>query len=171
MRRFWDQLRPSVATGGLPILPLLVLASLNGADELDRLAFGVLVPEIRDWFGIGLGTAILMGQLSTLFLVVVAIPTGFMADRFNRVRLTAAGAALWATFTLLTGLAPGILLLGLFRFGSGVAKALAPAQVSLLADYYPPSPSPAPPPPPGPLAWSAPTSASRASTPSPPRAT
>ena len=36
------------ATAGYAIFPLVVLFGLNAVDELDRSAFGVLAPEIRD---------------------------------------------------------------------------------------------------------------------------
>jgi branched-chain amino acid transport system ATP-binding protein len=41
--------------GGASIVPLLVLFGLNAVDELDRTAFSVLLPEIRDHFGLNLG--------------------------------------------------------------------------------------------------------------------
>ena len=37
-------------TEGVPVFPLVVLFGLNAVDELDRTAFGVLSPEIRDAF-------------------------------------------------------------------------------------------------------------------------
>ena len=37
-------------TGGAAAMPLLILFGLNAVDELDRTAFAVLLPEIRDEF-------------------------------------------------------------------------------------------------------------------------
>ena len=37
---------------GEPAFPLFVLFGLNAVDELDRAAFGILLPEIRDHFGL-----------------------------------------------------------------------------------------------------------------------
>ena len=39
---------------GAPLFPLLVLFGLNAVDELDRTAFAVLLPDIRDEFGLNL---------------------------------------------------------------------------------------------------------------------
>ena len=39
-------------TGGSPLPPLIVLFGLNMVDELDRSAFAVLLPDIRDNFGL-----------------------------------------------------------------------------------------------------------------------
>ena len=41
--------------GGEALFPLLVLFALNGVDELDRTAFGVLTPDIAKSFGLSLG--------------------------------------------------------------------------------------------------------------------
>ena len=35
---------------GGPVFPLIVLFGLNAVDELDRTAFGILLPEIRAYF-------------------------------------------------------------------------------------------------------------------------
>ena len=44
--------------GGESAYPLVVLFGLNAVDELDRTAFGILLPEIRKSFGIDLQTAL-----------------------------------------------------------------------------------------------------------------
>ena len=38
--------------GGESAFPLVVLFGLNAVDELDRTAFGILLPNIRDEFGL-----------------------------------------------------------------------------------------------------------------------
>jgi len=119
--------------------PLAILFGLNLVDELDRTAFAVLAPDIRDSFGLSIAgiTAIAggVGIISTLLQLVV----GFYADRYPRVRLALAGASVWALFTLTTGLAPGLIVLGIARVGSGIGKLVnEPTHRSLLADYYPP---------------------------------
>ncbi|HEY8060598.1 MAG TPA: hypothetical protein VID94_17660, partial [Acidimicrobiales bacterium] len=43
-------------TGPGPVYALLILFGLNAVDELDRTAFGILLPEIRDEFGLDLTT-------------------------------------------------------------------------------------------------------------------
>ena len=136
-RQVIEQLNPVKAAGGAPVLPLMLLFSMNTFDELDRAAFGVLIPEIRDWFGVDLQTAIVLVNLSAILAIILALPVGFLADRVNRVRLAAVGCALWATFSFLTGLAPSILMLAVFRFGSGLGQVVQAPSNSLLADYYP----------------------------------
>ena len=44
----WVRRRLEEVTGGGPVYPLLILFGLNAVDELDRTAFGILLPEIRD---------------------------------------------------------------------------------------------------------------------------
>jgi ABC-type branched-subunit amino acid transport system ATPase component/predicted MFS family arabinose efflux permease len=124
-------------TGGVTAVPLMLLFALNAVDELDRVAFGVLLPEIRDWFGVSLTAALTLQTIAGILTIFAAVPVGYFADRVNRVRLTAAAAFLWGVMCFLTGLAPSLLVLGIARLGSGIAKTTNPAHSSLLADYYP----------------------------------
>ncbi len=126
-------------TGGLPATPLVILFALNAVDELDRSAFTVLTPEIRDAFNLdnqGIFTVIaLVGAISYGLQPFI----GFYGDRANRSRLaTAAGVAL-ILFSVLTGLAPVVWVLIVARCGSGIGRLVAdPTHNSLLADHYPP---------------------------------
>ncbi|MCH2431097.1 MAG: hypothetical protein MK187_10890, partial [Acidimicrobiales bacterium] len=53
--------------GNGPLYPLRILFGLNAVDELDRAAWGLLLPEIRDEFGFDY-----QGLLSLLALVTAA---------------------------------------------------------------------------------------------------
>jgi ABC-type branched-subunit amino acid transport system ATPase component/sugar phosphate permease len=134
-----DRFRPSRITQGAAVTPLLILFGLNTVDELDRSAFGVLVPTIRDDFGLDN-----QGILSVIAIVgVVALGAqvfiGYYADRYSRIKIATAGAATWGFFTLMTGLAPTIAMLIVARSFTGVGRAVNdPTHNSLLADYYPP---------------------------------
>ncbi len=133
------RLSPKTATGGAYAVPLLILFGLNAVDELDRAAFGILLPEIRDDFGLSN-----QGILSIIGLVgIVALGgqvlIGYYADRMSRVKLAILGASVWAVFTLLTGLAVTVGMLIVARSLTGIGKAVNdPTHNSLLADYYPP---------------------------------
>lgn len=130
--------------GDAPLYPLVILFGLNAVDELDRSAFAILAPEIRDEFGLGFA-----GLLTLIALVVAAslalqVPIAGLADRTNRVRLAMSGAVLWAVFSFLTGFAGGIVFLGFMRAGSAIGKAVNdPTHNSLLADWYAPDNRPA----------------------------
>ena len=60
-----------------------------------------------------------------------------MADRHSRVGSPIAGAVAWGVFSVLTGLATGIVMLAIVRAGSGIGRAVVdPTHNSLIADYY-----------------------------------
>ncbi len=132
-RRFLDEI-----TGTGPAYALLVLFGLNAVDELDRTAFAILVPEIREEFNLGF-----QGLLTFVALVIAAslalqIPIAGLADRHSRVRMALIGASAWAVFSFGTGLAGGLIMLGTMRAGSAIGKAVNdPTHNSLLADYFP----------------------------------
>jgi branched-chain amino acid transport system ATP-binding protein len=124
-------------TQGAPIYPLGVLFGLNMVDELDRTAFGVLLPEIRDHFGLDTSGILAVVSLSLIGALILALPIGFYADRWKRVPIAAAGASVWGVFSVLTGLAPNLWVLGGARAGAGLGRAVNdPVHNSLLADYY-----------------------------------
>ena len=125
-------------TGGAPLMPLAVLFALNLVDEFDRVAFGVLSPEIRNEFGLSDGGIVGIGALAAVFALTMALPVGFWADRVNRVRLSAVAALLWGSMTILTGIAPVVFVLVVARLGAGLGRIVnEPVHASLLSDYYP----------------------------------
>ena len=125
-------------SGGEALFPLLVLFGLNAVDELDRAAFGILTPEIRDHFGLSNRGVLTLVSLTMLGGLLLEIPLAYFADRLPRARIAVFGAAAWAVFGILTGLAGTILVLVLARSGSGMGRAVvSPTHNSLIADYYP----------------------------------
>jgi MFS family permease len=131
--------RVTAITAPHPVLPLAVLFGLNAVDELDRQAFLVLLPEIRDAFGLSNQAGLTLVAITVPMALLIGIPVAHFADRRSRTRLAGQGATTWAGFSLLTGLAPTLPLLVVARLGSICGRAVnLPTHNSLLADYYPP---------------------------------
>jgi branched-chain amino acid transport system ATP-binding protein len=145
VRRFFRGVRHPVnylneLTGDYPIYPLLILFGLNAVDELDRTAFGVLLPNIQEAFDLDLTGILTVVAIVTGVALVLQIPIAHYADRTNRVRLALIGAVVWSVFSAGTGLAVYVWMLYVMRIGSGLGKAVVdPTHNSLLADYYPPN--------------------------------
>lgn len=139
LRNWANSWRPAVVTGGLPTFPLLVLFGLNAADELDRSAFAVLLPDIRDDLGLSDTGVLAVVTASTIAVLLIGVPLSFYCDRANRTRVATAGGAVWGVFSLGTALAFGPLALIAMRIGAGTGRAVVePTHNSLLADWYPP---------------------------------
>ncbi|CAA9268008.1 MAG: hypothetical protein AVDCRST_MAG76-3193 [uncultured Acidimicrobiales bacterium] len=139
LRRLLREWAPSSVTAGAPAFPLLVLTGLNAVDELDRAAFAVLLPDIREHLGLSNAGALALVAATTVAVVLIEVPLGFLADRKSRVRIAVRGAAVWAAFSIGTGLAASVAMLIVMRIGAGAGKAVVtPTHSSLLADYYPP---------------------------------
>ncbi|MFM1751430.1 MAG: hypothetical protein RL119_392 [Actinomycetota bacterium] len=118
--------------------PLVILFGLNAVDELDRAAFGILLPEIRDHFDLDLSTMLGLVALASVAALALQVPIAQLADRSPRIPLVAGGALVWAVFSGLTGLAAGLIVLTVARSGSSLGKAVIdPTHNSLIADYYP----------------------------------
>ena len=128
------------ATGGATAAPLLVLFALNLVDEFDRVAFGVLSPEIRDTFGLSDSGIVAVGSIAGVTSLLAALPIGVLADRVRRVRLAAVGAGAWGGFTILTALSPTTWVLTVARMGAGIGRIVnEPVHASLLTDFYAPT--------------------------------
>lgn len=116
-----------------------ILAVLNGLDELDTAAFGVLSPEIRDYFGLSNAGIAMLGVISIPLVILVALPVGFYADRWNRSRMAMVSAVVLASASFLTGFAPAMLFLAVCRTFAGIGQSINdPVHESLIADYVPP---------------------------------
>lgn len=124
--------------GGESAFPLVVLFGLNAVDELDRTAFAILLPNIRDHFNLDNTKVLGLVALASVAALALQVPIAQYADRSKRVPLAIAGALVWALFSGMTGLATGVVLLTIARSGSSIGKAVIdPTHNSLLADYYP----------------------------------
>ncbi len=124
--------------GGQAAFPLLVLFGLNAVDELDRTAFGILLPEIREAFSIDIQTALSLVALAAVAALALQVPIAQWADRSQRIPIVVGGALAWGFFSGMTGLATGLILLTIARSGSSLGKAVIdPTHNSLIADYYP----------------------------------
>jgi len=101
--------------GGEAAFPLLILFGLNAVDELDRSAFGILLPNIRDAFDLNLATALSIVALSTVAALALQVPIAQFADRSKRIPLVVGGALAWAFFSGMTGLSIGVIMLTVAR--------------------------------------------------------
>ncbi len=125
-------------TGGAAAFPLVVLFGLNAVDELDRAAFGVLLPNIRDSFGLSIAGVLAVQAFIEPVAIGLGLFVAFFADRGRRTRIAALGGAVWALFSVATGFALNVMMLGLARVGAALGKSVnQPTHNSLLSDYYP----------------------------------
>ncbi len=67
--------------GGAPTYPLVILFALNAVDELDRAAFGILLPNIRDAFGLDLSGVLGLVALASVAALALQVPIAQYADR------------------------------------------------------------------------------------------
>ncbi len=132
--------KPSNVTQGGPIYPLIVLAGLNLVDELDREAFNLLIPEIRDAFALDIQGVLTLTSVVGFFVLFLEIPLAHLADRRSRVKIATAGAATWGVASFLTAVAGflgNIWMLGAVRGAANLGRAVNGAtHRSLISDYY-----------------------------------
>jgi MFS family permease len=125
--------------GGEPTFPLTVLFLLFFFDEFDTAAFNVLAPNIREAFDLSRAAFGFIVVLNLTIVLLLAVPAGYYGDRLPRRKLVIAGAVIAGIFSFLTGLAPVLAMLILFRLGNGIGRLLNDSiHNSLLADYYKP---------------------------------
>ena len=73
--------RTAVGTG--PVYPLLILFGLNCVDELDRTGFGILLPNVRDAFGLSNTGILTLVGLTAVGALLLQMP---IADRGRSVQ-------------------------------------------------------------------------------------
>jgi branched-chain amino acid transport system ATP-binding protein len=130
--------RPSALTKGAAVAPLIILFGLNAVDELDREAANVLLPNIRETFGLDIQGALTLTSIVSFMFFFIELPIAHFADRKKRTRIAAGGAAVWGVFSLFSGLAPNVWLFAGARAGASSGRAVNQGtHPSLLTDYYP----------------------------------
>ena len=118
--------------------PLIILFGLNMTDELDRSAYYLLLPEIRDSLNLTNGGILSVVALASAVALLLTVPIAHLADRRSRIALALIGAVVWAFFSLATGLAFTVWVLIAARSGAAIGQGVVfPTHNSLLADYYP----------------------------------
>jgi MFS family permease len=118
---------------------VLMLAALVAI--LDRQILSLLVEPIRASLGLtDVQIGILQGAAFVLFYTLLGFPVGWLMDRTHRLRLVAAGIALWSLGTVGCGLAGSYEAMFAARALVGAGEAVvSPAAVSLIGDYFAPS--------------------------------
>lgn len=107
---------------------------------LDRGAINLLVEPIKAQYQL---SDTQFGALQSIafatFYVLMAIPIGVLADRYQRRLIIGIGVSIFSIFSLLTGLARNFAQLFVARMGVGFGEAsLSPAGFSMISDYFPP---------------------------------
>lgn len=111
---------------------------------VDRQVLSLLVEPMRSALALSdVEIAVLQGPAFMVSYTLLGFPLGWLVDRVHRVRLVAAGVALWSVACAACGFMDSFETLAIARMFVGVGEAvLGPAIVSLVADYFPPASRP-----------------------------
>ncbi|MEA1648063.1 MFS transporter [Nitrospirillum sp. BR 11164] len=116
---------------------LLTLAQV--VSYIDRFLPSLLITPIKADLGLtDFQVGLLLGPAFGVFYVLMGLPMGWMADRFSRRGILAAGITIWCCMTAAASLARGFPALFAARLGVGLGEAaIAPCAVSLVSDRFP----------------------------------
>ena len=106
---------------------------------VDRSIFGILLDPIKADFNFTDTQMGLLGGIAfAIFYGTIGIPLGWLADRYSRRNIVAAGIAVWSIATAITGLARGYGSLFFARMMTGAGEAtLSPCAMSMISDMFP----------------------------------
>jgi ABC-type branched-subunit amino acid transport system ATPase component/predicted MFS family arabinose efflux permease len=126
----------AVRIGGVSTFVVLLL--LRSLEELESATLSVLAPDLRHAFGVSDGTIVFLAAASGAFLVLGALPMGWMADRYRRPPVIGWANLAFAGFLTLCGAVTSAFQLFWARLGVGIAKSNSiPVQGSMIGDAYP----------------------------------
>lgn len=120
------------------VLGVMFLATLLA--YLDRQVMSVLVVPMQNSLAISdVSTSLLLGPAFMVLYAAAGIPMGYLADRYSRRNLLAAGIGIWSLATIAGGYVSSCELLILTRAAVGLGEAcVIPTVFSLVADYFKP---------------------------------
>ena len=129
-------LRQALRRGGA--VTFTTLAAIVAVDNLEVATMSTLSPDIRDSLGLSDGAIIFIISASSAFLILGALPMGWLADRYRRGRIIGFSNLFFGLMTALTGIATSGVTLFFARLGVGSTKSNTfTVQSTLLADTYP----------------------------------
>jgi MFS family permease len=122
----------------LYVVAIFFLAAI--VSYTDRLILNLLVDPVRHDLGItDTQVSLLQGAAFAVLYACIGLPLGRIADRYNRRNVILFGILVWSAATAACGYASSFGELFLARIGVGLGEAaLAPAAMSMIADYFPP---------------------------------
>jgi MFS family permease len=106
---------------------------------VDRQILAFLVQPLKQELSVGdAKIGLLMGIYFAIFYTIVGLPMGWLADRYNRRNIIAAGVLFWSVMTALCGVARSYGTLAFARMGVGVGEATTnPCVFSMISDLFP----------------------------------
>jgi predicted MFS family arabinose efflux permease len=117
--------------------PLLALSALVFVHQFDLIGFSVLIPEMRDAFGVSDTTIGAISNGVAVSALLLAYPIGVLADRYSRRASVRIGAVLFFVAALVTSFAWVLPLFVAARFFAGLTPmANDVVQPGLLGDLY-----------------------------------
>ena len=116
--------------------PLALLTTLHFTDTLGVATFALLLPEIRDYFGVSITRVQVVVTIAALLPLLLSVPIGFLSDRAPRSIMLGVAFVLSGIFSIGTALAPGLILLGVMRLGAGLGNCFEGSSQSLMSDTY-----------------------------------
>jgi len=119
--------------------PLVVIFFVGLVDRIEYNIVSGVLPLIQDEWGIGDGLAGSIPTAAAIAGAIVAVPAGYLADRYRRTRLMAVVVLAWSVITVASGAALSFAMFYVTRIVLGAAENIDnPVAGSLLGDYYPP---------------------------------
>lgn len=121
-----------------PWLAVCLLFFAQALSHLDRFLPSLLIKPIKADLGLtDFQVGLLLGPAFAVFYCTMAIPAGWLADRYSRRKLLAGAITIWCVMTALAGLANDFGPLLISRLGVGLGEAaVTPCALSLISDYF-----------------------------------
>lgn len=107
---------------------------------IDRFMLGLLIEPIKADLGFSdTQLGLLLGPAFAIFYATMGLPLGWMADRYRRSWIVAAGIAVWSAATVASGLVKNFFQMFIARMSVGIGEAtLSPCAISMISDSFPP---------------------------------
>ncbi|MDQ3169716.1 MAG: MFS transporter, partial [Acidobacteriota bacterium] len=132
MLTFWREATPDARRA-------LIAASMGWAlDAFDIMLFALVLPELREDFGMSTTTAGILASLTLVASAFGGVIFGVIADRYGRTRALILSVLMYSVFTAACGLAVTVWHLAIFRvlLGLGMGGEWA-SGAALVAETWP----------------------------------
>ncbi|MFT5609030.1 MAG: MFS family permease [Parvicella sp.] len=106
---------------------------------VDRQIINLMIDPIKSDLSLSdTQISLLIGFAFSLFYIIMGVPLGRAADKYNRRNIIVIGMSFWCLMTIACGMARNFTQLFMARLGVGVGEAaLSPAALSMITDSFP----------------------------------
>ncbi|GGC63428.1 MFS transporter [Chelatococcus reniformis] len=115
---------------------LVIMGVTYAINAMDRIVFAILLPNVNAHYAFSLEQGGFLATVFTLGIGLSGIPTGYLLDRFSRMKVILIGMLIYSVLTILSAFSVGFYDMAVYRALSGIGEGMQNAALFTAVGAY-----------------------------------